>query len=349
MLSDSQIKEFRELLEKAQNPVFFFDNDVDGLSSFLLLRRYCGKGKGVAIKTFPALDSSYNRKLYEFSPDYIFVLDKPIIEKNFIDEAKRLNIKIIWLDHHPINEIDEEIVYFNPLQGKNPSNEPVAYWCYKISGKKQDQWISMLGCLADWFIPDFMEEFAKENSNIITATNDPAKALYETELGKIAKILSFALKDRTSAVVKMLKVLINLKSIDELVKQDTKTNNIFKRFEQINKKYSKLLEKAIGIGKELEKKDKKLLFFQYGGQFSLSGELANEIYYNFPRHVVLVAYIKGTKVNCSIRGKIDVRNVVAKAMQGIEGTHGGHKNACGASLSIEDLPKLRDNMIKLLN
>jgi single-stranded DNA-specific DHH superfamily exonuclease len=201
----------------------------------------------------------------------------------------------------------------------------------------------MLGCLADWFIPDFSEEFARENPNVFTLTKDPAKALYETELGKIAKVLSFALKDRITAVVKMLKILINIKSIDELMKSDSKTNSIFKRFKQIDKKYSKLLEKAITLGKELEKKGKKLLFFQYGGQFSLSGELANEIYYNF----LLVAYIKGTKVNCSIRGKIDVRSLVANAMQGIEGTSGGHKNACGASLGVEDLPKLKDNMIKL--
>jgi single-stranded DNA-specific DHH superfamily exonuclease len=137
-------------------------------------------------------------------------------------------------------------------------------------------------------------------------------------------------------------------SIRELLHEDSKTSPIFNRFKQINRKYSKLLEKDKQIGQEIKKRNKKVLFFQYAGQFSLSGELANEIYYNFPDKIVLVAYIKGTKVNCSIRGKIDVRSLVAKAMQRIEGTHGGHKNACGASLSVEDLPKLRDNMIKLI-
>lgn len=350
MLSEKQIQDFRELLEQAQNPVFFFDNDVDGLSSFLLLRRFCRKGKGVAIKTFPGLDSSYNRKLHELKPDYIFVLDKPIIAQEFIDEAKKLNIKIVWLDHHPVQEMDKDICYFNPLQGNPSSNEPIAYWTYKISGKKEDQWISMLGCIADWFIPDFSEEFAKENPELFntTATKDPAKALYETEIGRLAKVLSFALKDRTTAVVKMLRILIDIKGIQELIKEDSKTIPIYTRFKQIDRRYSKYLEKAKQIGEETRNKDKKLLFFQYAGQFSLSGELANEIYYNFPNKIVLVAYIKGSKVNCSIRGKIDVRNIVAKAMEGIEGTSGGHKNACGASLSIEDLPKLKDNMNKLL-
>ena len=49
MLSEKQVKEIREHLEKAQNPLFFFDNDQDGLCSFLLLQRYIGRGKGIAI------------------------------------------------------------------------------------------------------------------------------------------------------------------------------------------------------------------------------------------------------------------------------------------------------------
>ena len=39
MLNKKQIKEIREHLEKAQNPVFFYDSDADGLASFLLLAR----------------------------------------------------------------------------------------------------------------------------------------------------------------------------------------------------------------------------------------------------------------------------------------------------------------------
>ena len=50
MLTQKQIDEVREHLDKAQNPLFFFDNDNDGLTSFLLLRRFIDRGKGVAVK-----------------------------------------------------------------------------------------------------------------------------------------------------------------------------------------------------------------------------------------------------------------------------------------------------------
>lgn len=347
MLTHKQIEEFRELLDKAQNPLFFFDNDIDGLTSFLLLRRFCSKGKGIAIKSYPGLDVNYVSKLHEFKPDYIFILDKPIIAKEFIEETKNMNIVTVWLDHHPINDIDPMIHYFNPLQNKPETNEPVAYWCYKIVNKKEDEWLAMLGCISDWFIPDFSEDFAKHNSNIFTDTKNPAQALYGTELGRICKVLSFALKDRTSNVVKMLRILIDTKDINELSEENKKNSSIFKRFKQVNKKYEKLLEKAKQIGQEITRKNQRILFFQYGGLLSLSGELANEIVYNFPGKMIVVAYIKGIKVNCSIRGK-KARELIAKALEGIESTSGGHEDACGATLQVEDLPKFRDNLIKLL-
>jgi len=76
MLTEKQVIEIKEHLEKAQNPLFFFDNDQDGLCSFLLLQRYIGRGKGIPVRSFPDLDASYFRKIGELNADYIFILDK---------------------------------------------------------------------------------------------------------------------------------------------------------------------------------------------------------------------------------------------------------------------------------
>ncbi|MCX8193983.1 MAG: DHH family phosphoesterase [Candidatus Pacearchaeota archaeon] len=347
MIKQEQIKQIREFLEKAQNPLFFFDNDVDGLASFLLLRRFCDKGKGIVIKSFPDLSTAYIRKIEEFKPDYIFVLDKPLIEKGFREAAQQFGIPLIWIDHHPIPEYayEDNIHYFNPLtEGK--LNEPVSYICYKIAGKKEDEWIAMIGCLSDWFVPDFAENFVKEYPELLSQIKSPAKALYETELGKIIKILSFALKDRTSNVVKMVKNLLIVKNPRELLDiTSPKIISIHRRFNQINRRYEKILNKA----KEIARNHKRLIFFQYGGDLSLSSEISNELIYFFPDRVVVVAYIKGTKANVSVRGILmNVRELTAKALEGIESTSGGHEHACGATLQVEDLPKFRDNLIKLL-
>ena len=347
MLEQKELEEIKSYLEKAQNPAFFFDNDVDGLASFLLLRRFCGKGNGVAIKSFPQLNATYSRKLSELKPDYAFVLDKPLIDKEFREAAHERNIPIVWIDHHPVPDYANEkgIFYFNPLC-KEEKNVPTSYICYKVVKKKEDEWIALLGCLSDWFIPEFAEDFAREHPDLLTFTENPAKALYETEIGKIIKMLNFALKDRTSNVVRMLKNLLTIKDPKELLEINKKTISMYKRYKQIARRYEKILERA----KKLGKNESKLLFFKYGGSLSLSAEISNELSYLFADKIIVVAYTKGGKVNISVRGQMtNVRELTAKALEGIEATSGGHEHACGAAIHVEDLPKFRNNLINLIN
>jgi single-stranded DNA-specific DHH superfamily exonuclease len=345
MLTEKQINEIREHLDKSQNPLFFFDNDVDGLGSFLLLSRYAGKGKGVAIKSFPELDESYARKLYELNPDYIFVLDKPVISKGFVEEAKKMNLPLIWIDHHDVaNPAPDYIQWYNPLMQDKASNEPVTYWSYKVSGRKEDLWMAVCGCIADNFMPDFVSEFEKQYPELWKKDVKTAfQALYETDIGLISRILGFGLKDRTSNVVRMMKYLLQVKSPQEILKDEARNHLMF-RFKQVDSKYQKLVEKAkkfAGRGK--------MLYFQYGGDLSLSADIANELHYRYPSKVIMVAYLKGAKANISLRGK-NIKQVTAKAVEGLEdATGGGHEHATGAKINIEDLEKFKDRVRELIS
>ena len=163
MLTEMQLKEIREHLEKAQNPIFFFDNDPDGLCSFLILQRYCGKGKGVQVKSYPSMNRDYFRKVNELGADYIFILDKPIVEKDFFDEADKINIPVVWIDHHEAQiKIPSFVHYYNPLFNKTKSNEPVTCLCYQISQKKEDLWMDIVGCISDKFVPEEYSQFKKQ-------------------------------------------------------------------------------------------------------------------------------------------------------------------------------------------
>ena len=116
MLSKKKLSEIKSHLEKAQNPIFFFDNDQDGLCSFLLLQRAFGRGKGVAIKSFPDLNESYFRKVEELNADYIFVLDKPVISDSFLERVKEKNIPFVWIDHHDVEVQKLDFInYYNPF------------------------------------------------------------------------------------------------------------------------------------------------------------------------------------------------------------------------------------------
>ena len=346
MLTDKEIKEIREHLDKAQNPLFFFDNDADGLCSFLLLARYCGKGRGVAIKSFPDLNESYSRKLHELNPDYVFVLDKPIISEGFIEGVRKLNLPLVWIDHHDVSEnkakIPEDIYYYNPTKNKDKSSEPATYLCWKISEKKEDLWLGMVGCIGDAFLPDFIDEFDKKYKELWKpGINTAFQAVYETDIGKITRIFNFALKDRTSNVVRMLKFLLKIKNPSGILLDDNK-NHILFRFNQVNNKYQKLIEKARQFVRE------KLIYFQYGGDLSLSSDISNELRYRFPNKFIVVVYLKGGKANISLRGK-GIKKITLKAIEGLDdATGGGHEDATGAKINIEDLPKFKEKIEKLV-
>ena len=345
MLTEEQIQEIREHLEKAQNPLFFFDNDADGLCSFLLLRRFIGRGRGVAIKSFPDLQQSYAKKIHELSPDYVFILDKPIVSEGFLKEAEELAVPVVWIDHHdadvPIHK-SPIFWYYNSMKSKNPSSEPVTFWAYRVSKKKEDLWIALSGCISDGYLPEFAKTAEKEYPELWSRVGSAFEGLYETGIGKVSRILGFALKDRTSSVVKMIKFLFNASVQDVL--HDNKKNTLLERFNQVDKLYQKLMEKARVCADE-----SKLLYFQYGGELSLSADIANELFYRFPEKVIVVAYISGTKANLSLRGESDVRELTLKAIEGIEGARGGgHKHATGAQVSVEDVPRFKENLEKLL-
>ena len=137
----------------------------------------------------------------------------------------------------------------------------------------------------------------------------------------------------------MINFLFSAKSPFDLLKEDTRNANIFKRFGQINKFYTKIIEKA----KRVARSHKRLVFFQYGGDMSLSADISNELSYRFPGKIIMVAYVKGNNANVSIRGGIDVRRITLDTLKKIPNSSGGgHKHATGCKMSVDDLHKFRD-------
>jgi len=344
MLTKKQVSEIKEHLDKAQNPLFFFDNDNDGLCSFLLLQRYIGRGKGFPVKTAPELTKDYFRKVRELKPDYIFILDQPEVSREFFDEVEKINLPIVWIDHHEIDKkkIPDFVNYYNPLFNKKKSNEPVTALCYQISNKKEDMWLGVVGCISDKFVPEFYSEFRKEFKDLTINSKDAFEIYYNSGIGEIATMFSFALMDRTTNVINMLKLLMKVKGPYDVLEENTKTHSMHKRSNELYEKYNKLIKKA-----KLEIKDsEKLFFFKYGGDISMSADIANKLMYLFPEKIIVVAKVADYKAGLSIRGK-NIREKVVKVIENIEGaTGGGHEDAVGAQMRAGDLEKFEKELRK---
>jgi len=346
MLTKKQISQIKEHLNKAQNPLFFFHNDPDGLCSFLLLQRYIGRGKGIPVKTSPELTVEYFRKVNELNPDYIFILDQPEVSKEFFAEVNKINLPIVWIDHHEINKkkIPKYINYYNPVFNRKKTNEPVTYLCYQISKKKEDLWIGVIGSISDKFFPDFYSEFQKNFPDLALDSKDAFEIYYNSEIGEIAKIMNFGLKDRTTNVINMLKFLVLTKSPYDVLEKNSKNYLMHKRSNELYDIYKKIIEKA----ENQAKNSGKIFFFKYGGNISMSADISNRLKYLFPEKIIVVMRVSGSKINISIRGK-KIRDKILNVIKELkDATGGGHEDAVGAGIRVEDLEKFKENLMELV-
>ncbi|MDO8508847.1 MAG: hypothetical protein Q7S27_04140 [Nanoarchaeota archaeon] len=346
MLNAKQLLELKEHLEKAQNPIFYYDNDCDGLCSFLILRRYLGRGKGVAVRSFPDLNAQYARKAKELNADYVFVLDKPVIAKEFIQEIGDLGLPLVWLDHHDVdNEYYKEfsnVFVYNPSKnsGKDKSSEPVTYLAIKVSGRKEDLWLGIIGCVADHYLPDFAEQFAERYGEYWGKVSEPFDAYYKTEIGRIAQAFNFGLKDSTTNIVHLQNFLISCKGPEEVLMEVSGNHSFRKRYREIKRKYDDLLERAKSSQYE------KIIFFDYTGDLSISSDIANELSYIYPKKYISVAFRKGGVSNVSLRGK-GIRKILEKMIKKFENASGGgHEDAVGARIQTNDLEKFKNALIE---
>ncbi|MBU0760436.1 MAG: hypothetical protein KJ600_04740 [Nanoarchaeota archaeon] len=344
MLTEKQIKEIREHLDNAKNPIFYFDNDADGLCSYVILRRFLERGKGVAVRSFPELDKNYARKAQELGADYIFVLDKPVLSREFVEEISKLGLSLVWIDHHDLPAADfekdfENLYIYNPArnEGDEKSGEPVTYWSYKIADRKEDSWLAVIGCIADHYLPDFAEEFGKKYPELWGKVEEPFDAYYGTEIGKIAMAFNFALKDSVTHVVQFQNFLISCKEPGDVFVESKINYSFRKKYLEVKKRYDALIERAKKFARG------RLIFFEYGGEMSISSDVSNGLSFIYPDKYIAVVFKKGAVSNLSLRGE-NVRGILEKVLKEVEGTGGGHENAVGAKIETKDLKKFKEVM-----
>src|SRR3989344_2459183 len=328
-MKKTSIKKISSMLERAENPLYLYDDDAYGLCSYLLLKIKFKKGTGIPVKRAPKIDVDFVKILNHYTYDLLVILDKPLTDQEFIDKIKT---PIVYLDHHQIQEL-KGVYYYNSRFNKN-DDSPTTKICHDIV--KQDDWIAAVGIVADWHLPSFLKKLTKAYPDLIKNTKKPEKILFEMEMGKLAKIFSFILKGDNKVLKECVSVLEKATSPYEIL--ENKNSIIMQRFEEVNKIYEELLNSAI---KE-RSRDKLLVFTYLSGKVSSTGELANELFYKFPKKMVVIAREKDNEMRMSIRGKNALKHL-AKALVGINGYGGGHENACGGSVAKEDFIKFLNN------
>ncbi len=338
MLTEKQYDDIRAELLSSSNPLFLFHDDPDGLTSFLLLYNLVRNGMGMMVKAVPKVDERFVRKASDESYDKIFIMDIAMVEQSFVDAVRK---PVIWIDHHQPLKV-ENVKYFNPRVGSINDNYPASYLCYRVSQRKEDLWIAMAGIVGDWMIPEFAPEFAKKYPDLWSSkVKKPDDALFETRLGTLIKIFSFALKGTTSDAVKCMRMLTRIADPYEILDQKTPAGRyLFKKYERINREYMAIYESA-----RKEVTGSRFAVYTYTGEQSLSGEVANELLHFYPDKIIIIGRRRDGEVRMSLRGsgKNIIMPRLKKALEGIDGYGGGHEYACGSAVKERDFERFIEN------
>lgn len=329
MITEKEIEIIKKKLEESTKPLFFFDDDADGVSSFVMMYKLVGDGKGICVKGKPELEASYLRKVDEFCPDKIFILDKPLVEQEFLDGVSQ---EVIWLDHHPVQN-NKKVLYFNPRKNDHEDNRPTSYWAYQVCKENSPEllWLAGIGVVGDWSLA-LKEELCEKYPDLLPPNVDTApEALFNTRLGQLVKIIDFNLKGTTAEVMKSIKVLTRVETPYEILEQSTpKGKFLYKKFLKINEKYESLK-------KSVEVTEDPIILFKYSdNSLAISSMLSNELLFENPNKIIMVVREKANELVLSIRStSINLIPLLNKSLEGINGYGGGHDNACGACVKQE--------------
>ncbi|MEM3373626.1 MAG: DHH family phosphoesterase [Candidatus Woesearchaeota archaeon] len=342
MIKDDDLEEIRNALINSARPLIFFDDDPDGLSSFLQFYKLNTESKGIIYKSSGALDTQFLKKVSEYQPDNIFILDVAEVSQDFLDKVHN----VYWIDHHsPLER--KNVHYFNPMiLSKGKDNRPISYWAWKITQKSN--WLALVGCVGDWFIPeDIRNEFKKESENNFNYTDlfpdeitKPEDALFKTKIGKLARIFSFVLKGTTKEAMSCVKTLTRINDPYEILDQKTSQGKyIYKKYEKINKIYQEIKNSIKPIDNNL------LLYIYSDEKMALTSDLSNEILYENPDKFIIIGRERNGDIKCSLRSaKYEVLPILEKSLKGINGFGGGHLHACGANIKKNDFEKFIENI-----
>jgi single-stranded DNA-specific DHH superfamily exonuclease len=311
----------KQLIDTAKSLCIFYDDDLDGLSSYLSVYWY-KKAKGICVKSSPKVQADFSQVVQRHNADLIIILDKPLVEDAFFDSQKTY----IWIDHHDCANPPSNVIYINPKKMQLP-NHCTVYWVRQIL--QSPLWISALGSISDWDDNPDVQAFAKENPHLC---NKQAidELLFDAKISPLIQKLSFSLKGQTQDIKEHIKIFEKHPHLQSYLQPTSEDMHcVFSQVQVLIDEYQTQL-KTIKATKR-----KYLIHVYHTTTTSVTTELANELYHKYPKKLIIVARKTTHQHKCSIRYHKPIKQAVIQAVAGLDGYGGGHDNACGACVSNE--------------
>jgi len=341
-------KLFFKNLKPEDNIALFHDTDPDGTTSGRLI---CETVKLLGCKVSllitdhsHALTDKIIQQLKDNNINKLITTDKSVDED--IEQIKKVEkfAEICVFDHHVIqSDISSEKTVFLKAQLVFDTNQPSKYCSAKLTYDLLNMvvdlsyldWLCVAGIIGD-MASEMWEEFITKvfHKYDLERKTD----LFETKIGLLTQLISFA--EAMGEDKECMQAVLSSNELDELLIKLEKYQKVkddvdyyFNNFEQLAEKYDHLYF--------LEIKSKYFIK-------TIVASKASNVKFPHDTLIVIQKNVKGYGVSGRRNdSKISMNELLKKAVDGLEGNAGGHVPASGASISLKDFPKFKENLLRI--
>jgi len=337
-------KEFEDFLnnidaEKDRVAIVTDEGDLDGLSSGIFMEEIL-QNKG--IKNYEVFFATYY-------PDQVLDLISELEEGEFSHvitmdlafegfkgfEELRSKFNYFLIDHHPLQKefVDTKGII------KTKSHDCAAWVVYNLGKNlglldfKKWEKLAKATVFTEFSYlnhPDKLTLIADNNPNI---TPDNVK---ETESGK----LGISINNAILYLGKDHKTIFNLIKKEDYQEISTYSDEIEKELTRLREDFWKNAE---------FNEAKQVYFYEINSKYYIKKTFSSIISLEKPECIFVIYTKHDNAIPLSMRsqsGRVNLNELIKKSIMGLnEATGGGHPKAAGATISLEDFPKFKENIL----
>lgn len=176
-----KLNHIQQILSQKNNKIaILHDNDCDGISSYLILKKTY---ESIHFAHFISKDEKMQHMIIDKVPKditHILFLDTPDISESVITQlssykdTKNTSLKeILILDHHITKKgilkhyNKNEIFYANPIEFNSNDSRAITFWSYILSNENKSQFHqALIGTISDFFTTSLFLDIDISNSQI---------------------------------------------------------------------------------------------------------------------------------------------------------------------------------------
>jgi len=338
---EANVIKFLKDIKSTDGVVIIFNNDVDGISSCAIIKKYLQTldvDPYIVAQPMPP-DKNLLRRVQTGAPNKVILLDMNIDQMPQLIAKMKSFADILIIDHHIVfnNLNSTSVVHHNPRIDDPKVYQSTTYLAYKVVSKimdiTDDLWVAATGAVADYDLnwsQDVMKEAQKKwNMKVFH---------------KVAAMLESARVTRLKTCEQIVNLMIETSNPDEIMADKA----LLKAYNEINADIDTTIADAEANAEHVGN----VILYNINSKYHINSIVSTKLSEKWHSKLLIIWSKAGKSVSGSVRNQdknIDANKVLRAAAKEIRGSSaGGHEAAAGFTVPAENWDEFRKNVIEIV-